>query len=281
MGNITGNVLKELSKRFGAHAIESGLTAPRIPTQMTELDVWMGGGLPRGRMIELFGKESTGKSTLALELAKRVQSQAGEHVCWIDYEWSFEQGYAESIGVSFEKSQLLVARPNSIEDGFEVMRALMQQVPGGLYIIDSLAAGEPIGELDRTTDKIGSHSAAVSSSIRKINQPLGQSGAVLLIINQLRTQMTKGGPGGMQVSRTTTGGFALKFYAAMRWSITKEKKIMKQIKGKPTPVWTANLKMVKTKVSKTEGESVGIWVVPCFGCRVSKARTPIEQKKGE
>lgn len=284
---IDDSVLQALHKRFGVSVVNTAdFEGWRVSTGFPELDEWMGGGLPRGRIIELYGMESTGKSTFALELAKRVQ-QSGEHVVWDDSEWSFDEQYAQSIGLDLSPDKFLLLRPRTMEESFDMVRTLCLKAPGGFYVKDSLAASPPKSVLEnldkdpekRSADRLGDHSLAVSNMLRAIGQDIGQSGAIFLIINQVRTKMQKGGPGGMLVSQTTTGGNALKFYAAMRWKIARLKQISRTHPRTQEQilVWECALHMTKTKVSKTEGQEIKIWIVPEFGVRVAKARQQIKE----
>lgn len=275
-----------LFKKYGEKTFSLAPDRFRLTTGLQELDDWMGGGLPRGKIIELYGMESSGKSTLAIEIGKRLQFTHGEHIVWIDSEWAFEEDYAHSIGMSTDPDYFILARPRTIEESFQIAREIMAKTPGGLYVIDSLAAVPPRSDVKalesdkgELSDKIGSHSLAISRALQVIGQDIGQSGAILLIINQVRTKMTKGGPGGMTISQTTPGGHAPKFYAAMRWKISRARKIKKTLpsQGREVDVWECTLTMTKTKVSDTEGQELKIWVVPTIGCRVAKSRTQLKE----
>lgn len=256
---------------------------------MPELDAWMGGGLPRGRLIELFGLESSGKSTLALELGARVQ-KAGEHVVWIDYENSWgDGGYAKGIGLDVSEDRCVVVRPRTLEQGFSVAAEIMTKIGGGLYVFDSLAAATPAAIVDSLIEHVpknkkeakGQHALAVSLAVQGLNNYLGQSGGVAIVINQIRTQLSTGGAEGWRVGTTTPGGYALKFYAAMRWKLRRTERVEKDLNGKVIHAWKTEMTMVKSKVSLTEKEQIDLWVIPCIGARVRIPRKAIDLGGGE
>lgn len=283
MAKISSSVLGSLNKLFSKTAnLELNKQLPksaRLPTGMAAFDDWLGGGLPRGRLIELYGMESSGKSTLAIELARRAQKE-GEHVVYIDWEISFESDYAESMGLDLSPERFLLVRPRSMEAGFGVAADMMRQLGGGFFIFDSLAAANPADTTDALFDREGkkqakgSHSVAVSACLRAMNNFLGQSGAIALIINQIRTSLQ-----GFKPTQTTPGGYALKFYAAQRWRIRRTKQIERNFKGKLVKIWEAEMTMTKTKTSSTEREVITLWIVPGMGVRVAAARKSLESRK--
>ncbi|MDO4228415.1 MAG: recombinase RecA [Capnocytophaga sp.] len=181
------------------------------------LDVALGvGGYPKGRVIEIFGPESSGKTTLTLHAIAEVQ-KAGGRAAFIDAEHAFDRIYAHKLGVDINK--LLVSQPDHGEQALEVADALIRSNAVDLIVIDSVAALTPKSEIegDMGDSKMGVHARLMSQALRKITGSINKANCIVIFINQLRDKIgvTFGSP------ETTTGGNALKFYASVRLDIRK------------------------------------------------------------
>ena len=185
---------------------------PAIPTGFAALDEALGiGGLPRGRIVELFGAASSGKTTLALQLVAWAQKN-GATAGWIDAEHTFDAGYAASLGVVIER--LPVAQPDSAEQALEIARQLAVSGAVDLLVIDSAAALVPALELETGIGDSGPglHGRVLASGLRKLSTILARAGVCAVFLNQMRTRLEPSG--GEQ--ETTAGGPSLKLYAAVR-----------------------------------------------------------------
>jgi len=193
-----------------------------IPTGCYALDKVLGcGGLPRGRILELFGQESSGKSVTSLFLAAQVQ-RAGGKVAYLDNENAYDKDWAESIGVSTDK--LLVSQPETLEATFDIVKAFVETNEIDLIIVDSTAAMVPKQELEG--DELLKNSVAVqarlmSKGLRILTGPIARSKTVVIFINQLRDNV--GVFYGQK--QVTPGGKALKFYSSIRLQVTRGTKI--------------------------------------------------------
>jgi len=265
-------VANELKRKFGDSTVEIQKDTEWVKINK-DFDDALGGGLPRGRLVEIYGKESAGKSTVVMAAFAKKFLKMGEHVVWIDYENSYTQGYADMLGLKDPgDGRLLVLKPHSLEEGADMMNRIMGKVPKGLYVIDSLAAGMPQANLepkslkpkDMTDTKAtpGRFSAACSAMLRAIIDPLAQHQASMIVINQVRSTFSSGFTAS---GETTPGGNALKFLASQRLRV-KRKKIVKAIaKGQSIQINLVELRVMKTKLSLTEGWARDIWVIPCHG----------------
>lgn len=179
-----------------------------IPTGLAALDAALGGGLPRGRIVEIFGAESTGKSTLALQAAAHA-IRAGSAAAWIDAEHVFDPTQAAHLGVAVDR--LLLTQPDSAEQALEIARRLLESRALDLLVIDSIAALVPAAEFETGLGE-GSHSLhsrVLASGLRKVSSIAARSGAVVLALNQTRARAEGDG-------ETSAGGPPIKLYAAVR-----------------------------------------------------------------
>jgi len=207
---------------------------PHLPSGAIAVDSLIGGtplidggglvcpGYPRGRLVEIYGDDSTGKTTLALAAAVQAQ-RARQGVLYLDYENAIHHGYARSIGVNFEESYLSLYSPTTLEEGMKMMYLAIRQGIG-LVVIDSVAAMLPKAELEKNLNDpaaIGFLARAMSSVLPKMTQWLKEQPAVVIFINQVRANISKSsyGPG----DDNTAGGKAVKFYASLRLKLTRIK----------------------------------------------------------
>jgi len=217
--------IAELNKHFGRNTIISGndmkaMDIARVSTGSLSLDIETGGGLPYGRVVELFGRESTGKSFMALKTAVQVQ-KAGKKVVWIDVEGSFDATWAERIGLNV--SQIHLARPDKGEVACDILDAVIRSGDCGLAVLDSTAALIPEADLDKSMDQveqIGTRAKLVNRLTRKLHAALNQrvgedavpNNCLVIFINQIREKI-----GVMWGSPDTTpGGLGLKHAASIR-----------------------------------------------------------------
>jgi recombination protein RecA len=192
--------------------MESRPAAPGIPTGFSAIDSALGGGgLPRGRIMELFGPSSSGKTTLALQIVARLQRN-GPTAGWIDAEHTFDPAYAAALGVAVER--LPVAQPDSAEQALEIARQLALSGAVELLIVDSAAALVPRLELETGIGVSGPglHGRVLASGLRSLSSTLARTGASLVFLNQVRSRME---PSGGE-AETSAGGSSLKLYAAVR-----------------------------------------------------------------
>ena len=213
-----------------------------IPTGSILLDQVLGvGGYPKGRIVEIYGPESSGKTTLALEAIAQAQ-QKGGRCAFIDAEHAIDPEYAAKLGVDID--ELLLSQPDSGEQALEIAEMLAQSGAIDLMVIDSVAALVPQAELDgvMSDNQVGLQARLMSKGCRKIAGVLNRTGTVVIFINQLRQKVgvVYGTP------ETTTGGMALKFYASIRLDIRRAEaiKVGNEIVGN-----TVKVKVVKNKVS--------------------------------
>lgn len=238
----------EIRKRFGAGAImkfgDSGndLEVEAIPTGCIALDAALGiGGVPRGRIVEIYGPESSGKTTLSLEILAEAQAQGGV-VAFIDAEHALDPGYAARIGVDID--EVLISQPDTGEQALEICDMLVRSSAVDVIVIDSVAAlvprAEIEGEIGETT--VGLQARLMSQALRKLAGSLSKSNTTCIFINQLREKIGVmfGNP------ETTTGGRALKFFSSVRMDIRKIDSIKKdgEVVGNRVRV-----KVVKNKVA--------------------------------
>ncbi len=239
--------LKVIRKQFGTGSIMrlDGKEVTRvdvIPTGSVALDVALGiGGLPRGRIIEIFGPESSGKTTLTLHAISEAQAKGG--ICaFVDAEHAFDSSYAKKLGV--ELNDLLVSQPDCGEQALEITDTLIRTGAVDLIVVDSVAALTPRAEIDGEMgdSHMGLQARLMSQALRKLTGAISKTKTVLIFINQLRQKIgvVYGNP------ETTTGGNALKFYSSVRLDIRKRKVIKRdeQIVGCNTRV-----KVVKNKLA--------------------------------
>ncbi|WP_400193561.1 recombinase RecA [Hymenobacter sp. B81] len=216
---------------------------PAISTGSLGLDIALGiGGVPRGRVIEIYGPESSGKTTLTLHMIAEAQKKGGV-AAFIDAEHAFDKSYAEKLGI--DTSNLLIAQPDNGEQALEIADQLISSGAIDIIVIDSVAALVPKGELegDMGDSKVGLHARLMSQALRKLTGTINKTGCCCVFINQLREKIGVmfGSP------ETTTGGNALKFYASVRLDIRRIGQI-KEDKDNVTGNRT-KVKVVKNKVA--------------------------------
>jgi len=242
--------LKMIEKQYGAGAVMVMGEKVHIPIEMVssgslKLDEALGGGYPKGRIIEIFGPESSGKTTLALHAIAEVQ-KAGGTAAFIDAEHALDPQYAAKLGVDIKS--LIISQPDYGEQALEIVDALIHSNAVDIIVIDSVAALTPKAELEGSMgdSHMGLQARLMSQALRKITGAISKSGCTLIAINQLRMKIGVmfGNP------ETTTGGNSLKFYASQRIDIRKraaieegtgdDKKILGNI---------ARVKVVKNKIA--------------------------------
>jgi recombination protein RecA len=225
--------------KLGDAAIES---IPAISTGSIGLDAALGiGGLPKGRVVEIYGPESSGKTTLAIQAIAEAQ-KAGGIAAFIDAEHAFDRFYAKNLGVDIEN--LLVSQPDNGEQALEITENLIRSGAIDIIVIDSVAALTPKSEIEGEMgdSKMGLQARLMSQALRKLTSTISKTGACCIFINQLREKIGVmfGNP------ETTTGGNALKFYSSVRLDIRK----ISQIKdGEKTVGNRVRVKVVKNKVA--------------------------------
>ncbi|MBD2435965.1 recombinase RecA [Nostoc sp. FACHB-110] len=214
-------VLNQIERSFGKGAImrlgdATRMRVETISTGALTLDLALGGGLPKGRVIEIYGPESSGKTTVALHALAEVQKQGGI-AAFVDAEHALDPTYAAALGVDIEN--LLVSQPDTGEAALEIVDQLVRSAAVDIVVIDSVAALVPRAEIegDMGDAHVGLQARLMSQALRKITGNIGKSGCTVIFINQLRQKIgvTYGSP------ETTTGGNALKFYASVRLDIRR------------------------------------------------------------
>jgi len=218
------NAIKSLNKKYGGSSLiqvkdsdDGRLSIESIPTGCFSLDRVFGcGGLPKGRIIELFGQESSGKSSLALYIAAQIQKTKGK-VLWIDAEFAFSKEYAEKLGVDI--NSLIVSQPESGEEAFDVISNIAQTGEIDLIVVDSVAALLPQSELEGGIDQQGMAVQArlVGRGLRLLAGSLSRSKTTVIFINQLREKV------GVFYGKKeiTPGGKSLKFFSSVRLQVKK------------------------------------------------------------
>ena len=239
LGNIEKNFGKGTIMRLGDEAVEKLET---ISTGSIGLNTALGvGGIPKGRVVEIYGPESSGKTTLALHIIAEAQ-KAGGIAAFVDAEHAFDRFYAENLGVDI--NNLLISQPDNGEQALEITDSLIRSAAIDVVVIDSVAALTPRSEIEGEMgdSKMGLHARLMSQALRKLTANISKTGTVCIFINQLREKIGVmfGNP------ETTTGGNALKFYASVRLDIRKigQIKDTDTVKGNRTRV-----KVVKNKVA--------------------------------
>lgn len=242
------SALKQIEKQYGQGAImrlgeNRHLKVDAISTGSLTLDLATGiGGLPKGRIIEIYGPESSGKTTLALHCVAEAQKAGGE-AAFIDAEHALDPAYAENLGVDVES--LLVAQPDNGEQALEITEQLVRSGAIDIIVVDSVAALVPRSEIegDMGDSHVGLHARLMSQALRKLTGAINKSNCIIIFINQLREKVgvIYGNP------EVTTGGRALKFYSSMRIDVRK----IEQLKapGNEFVGSRTRAKIVKNKVS--------------------------------
>lgn len=239
--------LAQIEKQFGKGAVmklgqNSSLNVEAIPTGSLSLDIALGiGGVPRGRIIEIYGPESSGKTTVALHIVAEAQKMGGEAV-FIDVEHALDPVYAQALGVDIDS--LLVSQPDTGEQALEICEALVRSGAIDVVVVDSVAAMTTKAEIEGEMGDsfVGLQARLMSQALRKLTGAISKSNAVCIFINQLREKIgvMYGNP------ETTPGGRALKFYSSVRLDIRKKDPIKEsgEVIGNLTKV-----KVVKNKVA--------------------------------
>ena len=239
--------LSQIEKQFGKGSVMKlgeyqAMNVEAIPTGALGLDIALGiGGVPRGRIIEIFGPESSGKTTLALHIIAEAQKMNGE-AAFIDAEHALDPVYAKHLGVDIDN--LIVSQPDTGEQALEITESLVRSGALDVIVVDSVAALVPKAEIDGDMgdSHMGLQARLMSQALRKLAGAINKSKTVIIFINQLREKIGVmfGNP------ETTTGGRALKFYASVRLDIRKIENIKQdgEIVGN-----RARVKVVKNKVA--------------------------------
>ena len=214
-------VLSQIERNFGKGAImrlgdATRMRVETISSGALTLDLALGGGLPKGRVIEIYGPESSGKTTLALHAVAEVQ-KAGGVAAFVDAEHALDPTYSAALGVDIQN--LLISQPDTGEAGLEIVDQLVRSAAVDIVVIDSVAALVPRAEIEGEMGDahVGLQARLMSQALRKITGNIGKSGCTVIFLNQLRQKIgvTYGSP------ETTTGGNALKFYASVRLDIRR------------------------------------------------------------
>ena len=239
--------MSQIEKQFGKGSVMKlgefkAMEVEAIPTGALSLDIALGiGGVPRGRIIEIYGPESSGKTTLALHVVAEAQKTGGE-AAFIDAEHALDPIYARKLGVDIDN--LIVSQPDTGEQALEITESLIRSGALDVIVVDSVAALVPKAEIDGDMgdSHMGLQARLMSQALRKLAGALNKTKTVLIFINQLREKIGVmfGNP------ETTTGGRALKFYASVRMDIRKIENIKQdgEVKGSRVRV-----KVIKNKVA--------------------------------
>lgn len=214
--------MKQIEKQFGKGAIMklgdvSDIDIKSVPTGILPLDVALGiGGLPRGRIIEIYGPEAGGKTTVTLHMIAEIQRNGGT-AAFIDAEHALDPVYAKKLGVNLE--ELLVAQPSTGEEGLDIADSLISSGAVDMVVIDSVAALTPKAEIEGEMGDavVGVHARMMSKAMRKLTAVIGRTDTIAIFINQIREKVgiMFGNP------ETTTGGKALKFFSTIRLEVRK------------------------------------------------------------
>ncbi|HSW85370.1 MAG TPA: recombinase RecA [Candidatus Saccharimonadales bacterium] len=241
-----GLALETIEKQFGKGAImklgEAHATAVETtPTGALSLDIALGGGIPRGRVIEIYGPESSGKTTLTLHAIAQVQNRGGT-AAFIDAEHALDPAYAKRIGVDVQN--LLLSQPDNGEQALEIVETLVRSNAVDLIVVDSVAALVPRAEIEGEMgdSHMGLQARLMSQALRKLTSVISRSKASVIFINQIRMKIGVmfGNP------ETTTGGNALKFYSSVRMDIRR----IGQIKQGDNVIGNrTRVKVVKNKIA--------------------------------
>ncbi|HEV2037627.1 MAG TPA: recombinase RecA, partial [Candidatus Eremiobacteraceae bacterium] len=242
------NALAQIERQFGKGSImklgdaAANVQIEVIPTGSISLDVALGvGGLPRGRVVEIYGPESSGKTTLTLHVIAEAQ-KAGGVAAFIDVEHALDPAYARNLGVDLDN--LLISQPDTGEQALDIAEMLVRSNAVDIVVVDSVAALVPKAEIegDMGDAHVGLQARLMSQALRKLTSAISKSRTTMIFINQIREKIGVmfGNP------ETTSGGRALKFYASVRMDIRK----LEQIKSGTDPVGSrTRVKVVKNKVA--------------------------------
>jgi recombination protein RecA len=240
-------VLNQIERSFGKGSImrlgdAARMRVETIPSGAITLDLALGGGLPKGRIIEIYGPESAGKTTLALHAVAEVQ-KAGGVAAYVDAEHALDPTYSAALGVDI--ANLLVSQPDNGEAALEIVDQLVRSSAVDIVVIDSVAALVPRAEIEGEMgdNQVGLQARLMSKALRKVAGNIGKSGCTVIFLNQLRQKIgvTYGSP------EVTTGGNALKFYASVRLDIRRIQTLKKGSEGEYGI--RAKVKVAKNKVA--------------------------------
>lgn len=239
--------LSQIEKQFGKGAImkmgdSQRLAVEVIPTGSLTLDLALGaGGVPRGRVVEIYGPESSGKTTLAIHIMREAQKKGGMAAI-VDAEHAFDPEYARRIGVNID--ELLISQPDTGEQALEIVETLVRSNALDVIVIDSVAALVPRAEIEGEMGDamVGVQARLMSQALRKLTGAISKSKTVVIFINQIRLKIGVmfGNP------ETTSGGQALKFYASVRMDIRRKEQIKV---GEETVGIKVGVKIVKNKIA--------------------------------
>lgn len=243
--------LSQVEKSFGTGSImrlgeSTHMNVETIPTGSLSLDLALGGGIPKGRIIEIYGPESSGKTTLALHVVSEIQRQGGQ-AAFIDAEHALDPAYAKRIGVDIDN--LLLSQPDAGEQALEITETLVRSNAVDIIVIDSVAALVPRAEIEGEMGdpQMGLQARLMSQALRKLTAAISKSNCTVIFLNQLRMKIGVmfGNP------ETTTGGQALKFYASVRLDIRRIGSIegAQTEDGKEAVGNRVRVKVVKNKVA--------------------------------
>jgi recombination protein RecA len=239
-------VLTQIERTFGKGSImrlgdATQMKVETVPSGALTLDLALGGGLPKGRIIEIYGPESSGKTTVALHAVAETQKQGGI-AAFVDAEHALDPIYAANLGVDIEN--LLVSQPDTGEAALEIVDQLVRSTAVDIVVIDSVAALVPRAEIEGEMGDthVGLQARLMSQALRKITGNIGKSGCTVVFLNQLRQKIgvSYGSP------ETTTGGQALKYYSSVRLDI---RRIQTLKKGTEEYGIRAKVKVAKNKVA--------------------------------
>ncbi|MEA3357514.1 MAG: recombinase RecA [Patescibacteria group bacterium] len=241
------SAIEQIEKQFGKGTImklggKKVVDIDVIPTGALSLDMALGvGGVPRGRIVEIFGPEASGKTTLALHIIAEAQKSGGR-AAFIDAEHALDPKYAREIGIDL--AELYISQPDFGEQALEILETLVRSAGFDVVVVDSVAALTPRAEIDGDMgdSHMGLHARLMSQALRKITAVCGKSNTTILFLNQIRMKIGVmfGNP------ETTTGGRALKFYSSVRLDIRQRDKIMD---GDNIIGHVRRVKVVKNKVA--------------------------------
>jgi len=246
---VLESTIKQIKKAYGEGSImwlgdgAQILQIAAVPSGSLALDIALGvGGIPKGRIIEVFGMESSGKTTLALHMIAEVQREGGT-AAFIDAEHALDPTYSRALGVDLD--HMLISQPNSGEQALEITEQLTRSGAIDIVVIDSVAALVPTAEIEGQMgdSQVGLQARLMSQAMRKLSGAISQSKTIVVFTNQMRSRISTSrfGP-----STTTSGGWALKFYASLRLQMWASGRIEEGTERVGTHV---NVRVVKNKVA--------------------------------